>query len=831
MKNYLRMTLVLLALTFSQSVLAQQGRRGPGAAVIANASISGTVIDSTSSQGVEFAAVALWDATKAIDGTLTDIKGSFKFEGVKAGTYKLLISYIGYSPQSVENIVVPNNDAKVDLGNVFILSDNIQLNEVTVTGQAALVEDKIDRLVYNADKDITNRGGTAEEVLRKVPMLSVDLDGEVELRGSSNVRVLIDNKPSTIFASSVGEALKQIPSDQIKSVEVITSPSAKYDGEGTAGIININLKKNTLAGVTGMISTGVGVQGSNLNGSLNLKDKKWGIAINGGGRMSYNFRTEGLNTRESVINGEATYLTQEDNNRGQWGGGRYRGTFTYDFDKKTNFSISYSGRARINGSEGDQLTRLVDGNNALIFENTRFIDQSNISNSADLDFTFNKRYANPIQELSILAQFSKSNRNEDFTALQNGLPADSSDNVGIDQELNFSLDYVQPLGEKIKWEMGGKGVFRGATSDGNFYSYSLENAAYALNSLRSNFLDYDQNVAAGYSSFTLELPNKWGVQAGVRYERTMITAQFKERADVEIPDYDNWLPSINLSKRFEKGGSVRASYTQRIQRPSIRFLNPYVDYSNQNSISFGQPTLAPELVDMLELSTSTYFGRNSINFSIYSRIEDNSITSVSEVVREDGIDITQTTFANIGVNKRFGADLSFNVNPNKDWRIGGGVSPNYTYMDNRTISNQGWNVGLNLNSQYSLPKGFAVAVFGFYRSPRVQLQGTRNGFYFHGLTFKKDINDKRGSFGLGLENPFVRSIDFKSTLENVTDANNYFISANTRSMFRRSIRVDFQYRFGKMENDGRGLFNRRRGGNNDSDAMDDDGGNGQEMMR
>jgi outer membrane receptor protein involved in Fe transport len=831
MKNYFCLTLALLAFTLSHRVMAQQGRRGPGAEVLANASISGIVVDSLSAQGVEFAAVALWDLNKAIDGSLTDTKGAFKFEGLRAGTYKLLLSYIGYSPQSVENIAVPDNDAKIDLGNVLISSDNIQLKEVTVTGQAALVEDKIDRLVYNADKDITNRGGTAEEVLRKVPMLSVDLDGEVELRGSSNVRVLIDNKPSTIFASSVGEALKQIPSDQIKSVEVITSPSAKYDGEGTAGIININLKKNTLAGVTGMVSTGVGILGSNLNGNLNLKDKKWGVTINGDGRMSYNFRTVGLNTRESVIGGEATFLTQEEENRSRWGGGRYRGTFTYDFDKKTNFSISYSGRSRINGGKGDQITTLLDGNNSLIFENVMYIDQSNNSNSSDLDFTFNKRYANPVQELSILAQYSNSKRNEAFTARENGFQADSSDNRGADRELNFRLDYVQPLGEKVKWEMGGRGVFRGATSDGNFYSYNVNEAEYALNGLRSNYLDYDQNVAAGYSSFTIELPKKWGVQAGVRYERTMITAQFKERNDVEIPGYDNWLPSINLSKRFEKGGSVRASYTQRIQRPSIRFLNPFVDYSNQNSISFGQPTLAPELVDMLELSTSSYFGRNSINFSIYSRIEDNSITSISEVVRENGIDITQTTFANIGINKRFGADLSFNMNPNKDWRIGGGISPNYTYMDNRTISNKGWNVGVNLNTQYSLPKDFTVAAFGFYRSPRVQLQGTRNGFYFHGITFKKDINDKRGSFGLGLENPFVKSIDFKSTLENVTDANNYFISANTRSIFRRSIRLDFQYRFGKMENDGRGLFNRRRGGNDRSDEVDDDGGNGQEMMR
>ncbi len=829
MKTYFSIVAILF---FGLGVFAQ---RPAGAPTFAEGSIEGVLIDSVSGAPIEFAAVALWDASKAIDGSLTGTDGKFKFENLKAGIYKVLISYIGYKAHAVENLEISPGNPKINLGNVMLIGDNIQLQEVTVTGQAALVEDKIDRLVYNADKDITNRGGTAEEVLRKVPMLSVDLDGEVELRGSSNVRVLIDNKPSSIFASSVGEALKQIPSDQIKSVEVITSPSAKYDGDGTAGIINIILKKNTLAGITGMVNGGAGILGSSLNGSLNLKDKKWGIALNGGGRASYGFKTLGENTRTSVIGGEATYLTQTDDNRGSWGGGRYSGTFTYDFDKKTNASLTYSGRLRGNGSIGDQVTTLLDQNRNLIFENTRYIDQTSRSNSSDLDFTFNKKYENPVQELSMMAQWSQNNRKEFFIADQNSLPADSSDNRGIDREINLQLDYVQPLGNKLKWEMGGKGTLRSATSDGKFYSYNIETGEYAQNALRSNFLDYDQDVVAAYSSFTVELPQKWGIQAGMRYERTLISAQFKERADVEIPDYDNWLPSVNLSKRFEKGGSVRASYTQRIQRPSIRFLNPYVNYANANSISFGDPTLAPEKVDMMELAWSTYFDRNSINISVFSRVEDNSITSVSSVVRDnEGVDVTQTTFANIGVNKRYGVDFSYNVNPNKNWRIGGGVSPSYTYMDNRTISNKGWNVGVNLNTQYSLPKGWAIAGFGFYRSPRVELQGTRNGFYFHGLNVKKDINNKRGSIGLGLENPFVRSINFKSALENRTDPQNYFLTENLSQVFRRSIRIDFSYNFGKMESNGRGLFNRRRGENNENrgeDMDDDNGGQQPQMMR
>jgi outer membrane receptor protein involved in Fe transport len=805
---------------FAFTSLVAVAQRPSGATKIAGSGIiQGTIVDSLSGEKVEFAAVALWTAGKPIDGTLTTSNGKFKFEGISKGTYRLLISFVGYKPLSINDIEVKSNASTVDLKDVFLLGDNLLLDEVKVVAQTALIEDKIDRLVYNADKDISNRGGTAEEVLRKVPMLSVDLDGEVELRGSSNVRVLINNKPSAIFASSVGEALKQIPADQIKTVEVITSPSAKYDGDGSAGIVNIILKKNTLSGITGSLNTGIGIIGSDLNGSLNLRDEKWGISIKGGGRASYNFKTVGENTRESVINGAATYLTQLDNNKGTWGGGRYSGTFDYDFNDKTNFSIQYSASVRGNGGKGDQTTTLLNANKVLIFENVRYIDQTSRSNSNDVDFTFTKRYANPVQELQVLAQLSENNRNDFFIAQQNGISADSSENLGVDKELNFQVDYVQPLGKKMKWEVGGKGIFRSATSDGRFYSF--KEGRYTLNSLRSNFLDYNQDVAAGYSSFTLELPKKWGIQAGMRYEKTIISAQFKERSDVEIPNYHNWLPSINISKRFETGTSLRASYTQRIQRPSIRYLNPYVNYSNANSISFGQPTLSPELVDMMELTYNTFFKSNSINLSVYSRIEDNSITSISNVTRTEGIDVTETTYANIGVNKRYGVNISMNLNPTKSWRLSGGVNTDYTYMDNRTISNKGWNAGLNLNTSYNFSKGIAASLFAFYRSPSVQLQGTRNGFYFHGLNVKKDINGKRGSIGLGLENPFVRKINFNSKLNSFIDAQNYFISANNRSIYRRSIKLDFRYKFGKMDADGKRLFNRKRG---NSDAMDGDGG-------
>lgn len=802
---------------------AGTGQRPGGNTEIGNSKISGTIIDSVSNSGVEFAAVGLWMNGKAVDGTLTDEKGSFKFEGLKSGTYKLVLSFVGYKAKNVDGIVLKSNDQSLNLGKINLSGDNVLLKEVTVTGQAALVEDKIDRLVYNADKDITNTGGTAEDVLRKVPMLSVDLDGNVEMRGSSNIRVLINNKPSSIFASSVGEALQQIPSDQIKSVEVITSPGAKYDGEGTAGIVNIILKKNTFAGVTGNVSGGVGVLGSSINGSLNLRDQKWGLTLNGSGRYSYNFLVRSENMRESFINEVPTFLNQTSSNKGVWGRGRYSLAFDYDFDKKTSLTVSLANGNRVNGNDGDLITNLLDANGQNIFSNTRIIDQVSNGNSYDLDVTFFKKYENPLKELSVAAQVSRSNRVNNFTATENGFQSDSSLNKGIDQEITLQLDYVHPIGEKSKWEMGAKGILRTATSDGDFYLFNRELNQYLLNDRRSNFLDYDQDVISAYNSVTLNLPKKWGLQMGIRYEQTLIRADFKDVPNADIPDYDNFLPSATLSKRFEKGSSIKLSYAQRIQRPSIRFLNPFVDFSNQNDISFGQPTLDPELVDQIEFGYSTFFGRNSINFSLYNRFTDNSIERIRTVTRVEGIDITETTFGNIGLNQSVGSNLSFNVMPTKDFRIGGGVNAAYVYLDTRTISNDGMNYSFNLNTSYSFPKDWTAAFFGFASLPSVELQGTRGGFYFHTFSVKKEINDKKGSFGLGIENPFTKTINIKNQLQDLSNPANYFIQNDIRRIYRRSVRLDFSYKFGKMDASKQRLFNRKKGVENNDQIRGDDG--------
>jgi hypothetical protein len=279
--------LLLAVVVFSYGVTLAQA---PAEQPKGNAKLIGAVIDGETNQPVEFANIALVnpDTQKPVDGTVCDDKGKFSLNKIPAGKYNVIVSFIGYESQTIEGVTIPEKREDINLGLIKLSTGAKVLNEVTVTGQKQLLEEKVDRLVYNAENDQTARGGDATDVLKRVPMLSVDLDGNVSMRGSSNIQVLINNKPSTIVASSVADALKQIPADQIKTVEVITSPSAKYDAEGSGGIINIITKKNNLQGLTLGVDAGIGLRGSNLGLNGNYRKGKMGFSLGGWGRANYN---------------------------------------------------------------------------------------------------------------------------------------------------------------------------------------------------------------------------------------------------------------------------------------------------------------------------------------------------------------------------------------------------------------------------------------------------------------------------------------------------------------------------------------------------------------
>ena len=783
-----------------------------------NGKVSGVLIDSVSNQPVEFAAIALVEikSNKPIDGTTTDEKGKFSITKIAEGEYKLLISFIGYKNREVKNITIGRKD-NIDLGKVTLAPDVVQLKEVNVVGTTQLIEEKVDRLVFNAEKDLTSKGGDASDVMRKVPMLSVDLDGNLTLRGSSNVRVLINNKPSTIIATSVADALKQIPADMIKSVEVITSPSAKYDAEGSAGIINIITKKTTLKGATLNVDTGVGNRGANLGLQGNYRTGKMGFNLGGFGRANYNIIGKGENIQQSVAGSANPFLTRQmtdSKNSGAFG--HYNLGWDYELSKTSSLAAGVRFGTR-NQISSQNITTLKTLGTAAPVTTYRDVDVKDLSGTIDLNLDYNKTLKKPQQELSILSLFSRNNRTNNFDAdnfssndvQRELLSQDGNNNKSYNQESTIQVDYQTPFKKNQLLEVGAKGIFRQVQSNIIYYGPGKQD--------ENNKLDYDQNVAATYVSYTYSTKSKFTFKVGGRYEYTHINASQADSA-LSIPAYSNFVPSINLSKTLKGGNTIKLAYNRRLQRPGIQFLNPNVNRSNPQSISYGKSDLDPELTDQVELSTSFFKKDIYIGISTFARFTNNSIESIST---SDAQGIRTTTYGNIGHKQNYGVNVFGNITLFSRWQVGGGLDAYYSDLTNNSAdptlraSNSGFVVSGRFNTSLTIKNGWGFQGFGFARGRDVQLQGNQTGFRIYSLGIKKDFKNKRGSIGLGAENFLANT--FKMTTETTTKT---FTQNSVNNLYNRGIRVNFSYRFGKMKFDDQQPRRRRKSVSNDDVKSD-----------
>jgi outer membrane receptor protein involved in Fe transport len=797
-----------------------------------NGKISGMVVDAVNNQAVEYATVALVNPAtdKPVDGTVCDDKGKFILNKVADGNYKVVISFIGYETQTFD-VIISGKDNNVDLGTIKINSEAKLLNEVTVQGQKALVEERVDRTIYNAENDATAKGGDASDVLRRVPLLSVDLDGNVSMRGNSNITVLINNKPSTIMAGSVADALKQIPADQIKSVEVITSPSAKYDAEGSAGIINIITKKNTLEGATLNVDTGFGYRGSNLGLNGSFRRGKMGFNLGGFGRANYNNTGRFENTQITKdANGDPMFTNiQKADTRNNNLFGRYQLGWDYDIDKKNYLAASVRYGVRNGWGYQDNLTtNRFDVNDNVLNSELRNTESLDLSGTVDVDLTYTRTFNKPQRELSFLALFSKNNRTNDFENIQYDInnPDDiiekrKNENKNFNREVTFQVDYQNPIKTNQMIEFGGKEIMRKVSSD--FATYIDDGSGYQLDTdaRQSNILDYQQNVTAGYLSYTYNAKSGYSIKAGSRYEHTVIQANLRtETADLDIPSYGVVVPSLNLSKKLKNNNVVKASYNRRIQRPSIRFLNPSPQGVGTLNVTIGNPSLDPEYTNNYEVSYSTFIKGTSLNFSSFMR----NTTGAIQSIRQANGDTLVTRFRNIGQEDAYGLSVFANVNIGGKLMLNGGGDVYYAVLDNNNpdvelrAGNEGWVANYRVFGSYNLNKGWGFQFFGFYRSRQVQLQGISGGFGMYSVALRKEFTNKKGSVGFGIENFLTPTLKIKNETETPIISQN---SLNTRDML--SFRVNFSYRLGKMSFDNQP---RRRRKSISNDDLKDGGGDG-----
>lgn len=776
-----------------------------------NGKLSGQVRDAANNTPVEYATIALVDiqTSKPVDGSVADGDGKFTINKIADGKYNVVVSFIGFEASTI-TVTFDDKNNNLDLGIIKINSKAEMLNEVTVQGQKTLIEERVDRTVYNAENDLTTRGGDATDVLKRVPMLSVDLDGNVSMRGNSNIRVLINNRPSAITASSIADALKQIPADEIKSVEVITSPSAKYDAEGSAGIINIITKKNVLEGATLNVNSSAGIRGSNLGLNGAYKKGKVGLTLGGFGRAGYNVKGNYENIQKTIDENDVQRInTQYADTKSNFVFGRYTLGLDYDINKNNYINSSVQFGLRNNDSFQDNLLTRTFENGSLVSSGLRGVDTKNNSGSVDVNFGFTHLYEKPQRELSIMGLYSRNNRTNNFInssldeVTEDVLNRTKNINESFDQEVTFQVDYQTPIQKNQMIEFGAKQIMRTVSSDYEYFQATGSNGPFipSDNVALTNVFNYNQNISAGYLSYTLSFLTDYSLKAGARYEYTTIDANFSDENNVEIPSYGVLVPSINASRKLANGNTLKASYNRRIQRPSIRYLNPNLQQSNQLSQTIGNPKLDPEYTNNFELSYSSYIKGSSLNFSTFVRNTNNSIQSLRQVVGQDTI---LTTYQNIGREDAYGMSIFANVNIGGKFSLNGGTDFYYAVLDNNdpnpeyTATNEGWVISGRLFGNYTLPKNWAIQFFGFYRGNQVQLQGTQGGFGIYSLGLNKTLGeDKRGSIGFGAEN-FFNTSGFKMKTELISPT---IAQSSVNVMYNMNFKINFSYRFGKISAD------------------------------
>ncbi|MFT4032713.1 MAG: TonB-dependent receptor [Siphonobacter sp.] len=769
-----------------------------------NSKITGFVVDSALTKAVEFASVALYNkaTNKPVDGTIADEKGKFTLNKVAPGDYKVVFSFIGYENKTL-GLVTVTKGQDIDLGIVKLMAKSQTLQEVTVTGQKDLIEEKVDRLVYNAERDVMAKGGDATDVLRKVPMLSVDLQGNVSLRGSQNIKVLINNKPSTIVASSVADALKQIPADMIKTVEVITSPSARYDAEGSGGIINIITKKNTLQGLNLNIDSGVGNRGASLALNGSYRKGKMGFSLGGFGRANYNTKVTLTNDQTSITDGLSTRVYQDahGSNNGQFG--QY--TLGWDYDLAKNQSLTASVRYGAQNALNKQAYTIQSFiNNNLSSTIYRDIDSKNLSGTVDVNVDYLHTYK-PQQEWSISSQYSRNDLTDNYDADVNSVAGvlqsrEKNINHNLNQEITLQTDYQTPIKKNQMLEFGVKGITRLVSSNYQYLYGSGNSELTEKTSQPAGSLDYHQNVLGAYTSYTYTTKKRYTIKAGTRYEYTFIDATTHQNGEINIPNYGNLVPSINISKPI-KGTTVKLGYNRRIQRPGIQQLNPNINAANQQNITYGNPLLRPELTDNVELGASKNFKKVFLNVALFGRYTDRTITqivSASDTLAGGLL----TTYQNIGSERTIGTNIFGNLSITSKWTVG--LFSNILYTNLRgmapgtnntsvSMSNTGFNISGGMFSQIQFKNGWGAQGFAFLQGKKVQLQGTTGGFAFYSVGLKKEFKDKKASLGLAAENFVTPSFRMLTRRES-----SQFTQVQDIHIFMRGIRLTFTYKIGKM---------------------------------
>lgn len=821
--HFLKLFITSLLIVAILSVSAQRPGGGDPPAI---GKVSGRVLDINMNIPIEYATVALFskrDSTLETGG-ITDGKGRFNVSEIKPGRYYALIRSLGYEELVVEDIRLSPRAGGVekDLGDIVLAPAISDLKEVEVTGEKPLVINKIDRRIFNAERSTVSEGGSANDLLGQVPSVEVDIDGAVSLRGSKNLTVLIDGKPSTLTGSERQAFLEGIPASSIESIEVITNPSAKYDPEGTAGIINIILKKNKLRGFTGNSSASIGTNNKyNASLMLNYRNEQWSLTT------SYSFRDDDR-WRESIserrtFNGDTTTSLDQNSLRQD---NSLSHLLRIGLDHYLTNKITLSANALYNSS-----ARKRDGSIeysetdefSFLDQYERFTIEDRPTESFDLGVSYLQKFRKEDQELRFDLQTSKSNSTPsgDYMTLYTPSSTNNFDQVqrtNTDKQASVStiqLDYAHPIKNDARIEAGYKTILR--KYDDDFYSASGMDPSEDLvndTGLTNHFV-YKETVHAIYGIYGQKI-KRFGYQLGVRLEQAFTRSELLTTEQVFRNDYFSVFPSGHISYDLREKDMVQISYTRRIDRPSSRSLNPFPSQTDPLNIRIGNPTLTPEYTNSMELNYSTRWKKGSLTAGVYFKSTEDMISRY-KVITDSGVAIT--SYQNFASGSNSGAEIVLTTKPYPWWDITASANVFRSIVNGENIEadlNQdalGW-YGKLMNNWKPF-EGNEIQLSIRYRSPRDIAQGSFEGIFNMDIAVKQSVLKKKGSISLRVSDIFdTRQFEINTVGDNWQQYGLY----NRES---RILYITFSYRFGKLEQ-GRG---RRSGSNNSGN-----GAGGDDMM-
>jgi outer membrane receptor protein involved in Fe transport len=741
--------------------------------------IHGIVIDKKDKAPIDYANVIVYKSkdSSMVTGALTNSKGKFLIEKLIPGKYFVKVNFIGFGIKSITNlIIIPPDKLSLNLGTIELETTATNLGVVNISGEKDQIEYNLDKKVINVDKNILATGGTALDVMQTIPSINVDIDGTVSLRGSSNVTIFIDGRPSGLTS------LDQMPAAQIDKVEIVTNPSARYDPDGMSGIINIVTKRKKEPGYNGMVSGNVSSNGQ-YSGSVNLgyNRKKFNLYANVDLRRN-RFKSTSDTYRELFVNDTTTFFDQYNNSLRKGFYGNFKaGTDIFINPKNT---LSFYGVYNFRRGKPSDTTsyKNFDFNDVLSDFYKKGSTGKSINDGFEINIDYKKTFKNKGQELTANLFYSNSGWDSysDLNTLwfsPDQIPIDSTlhnqNTVNTNKSISYNgqVDYVHPLGKWGRIETGYKGSYR--INENNYTLNYLSDEIWQKDTLSSNDFEYDEQMHSAYFIYAGNI-KKFKFQLGLRAEQVLTVSDQITSQKTYKHNYLNIFPTVHLKYEFTEHNALQISYSRRVHRPRSNSLNPFVDYTDPMNISSGNPYLEPEFTNSFELGHLIDFKSTSINTTLFYRETENMITRVVDV---DSLGVSRSTYSNLDKGSSFGVELIVSQGIFKWWKLNG----NFSYFgvkfygSSNTIDfndvNTSWTV--KINSAMTFWKSMDLQLSFNYRSPVFTAQNS--GGYFGGSGGGSQGKQKENYFfDIGLKKDFLKNkLTLSLRLSDIFNTNNY----------------------------------------------------------